>query len=128
MVSNRSEFGLQRVKFCLLNTAFNISHSLRTYSCDISEPDYLKGFLLTELLRKPNSNLMLPQPVTNGLEGYVSHSKEVELNCPIDWFVLMGNNVYDYCMSDDEHFVSIKPSQQNQRFIIGIKTLASKIY
>lgn len=47
--------------------------------------------------------------MTNGLEGYVSPFQEVELHFPIDWFVHMANDVYDYFKSGDQYSVSFKP-------------------
>lgn len=72
----------------------------RTNSVKNSDLEYLKSFLRTELLKK-DSKIQLPRSVTKGLEAYVSLSHEVNLQCPIDWFVLIGNSVKHYFKSDD---------------------------
>lgn len=75
----------------------------------------MKMFLCTELLKVVESKMQLSQSVPNRLEGNVSLLHELELHCPIDWFVLMANRVYDYFKSANEFSVRFKASLAKTR-------------
>lgn len=85
-------------------------HGLRICSLQSSELDTLESFFCTELLRKLYRKTQKHGSVTDGLDEHAKLSHELKLNCPIDWFVIIANNAFDYLKSEDENFVTFKPS------------------
>lgn len=84
-------------------------NGISTYSVESLELEYLKTFLCREPLKKQNKIMQLPQSVINELEVYVNLSYELDLNFPLDLFVLLANNVHDCVKSDATYSVRFNP-------------------